>query len=232
MRLGTRRCFATGKTKKRLIVVLFLCAAAAFLVLTVFMLMSLRTSVTKMAKQRAKDIAIRTVNAAIAQKLSEENITYDSFVDFTYSADGLITAVNHNLAGVSKMSAELSLAVSDALRQITKDNLSVPLGSLSGVDILYGTGPEVNLDIKPYGSARAELKTDFRESGINQTVFEVRAKVSAEISVLMPTIRAAERINTEIPVISTVIAGAVPDSYTNVDRHGFEYEEDVLELAE
>lgn len=232
MRLGSRRYICTGVSKWRalfLVVVFFVVCGCVLLCCSFY---ALRSSVTKMAKSRAKEIALLTVNKTISQKLSQENFSYSDFVKFTYSADGTVTSVENNLTTISQHSADLALTIGEAISGISKEKLSIPLGTLSGVDILYGMGPDVPLEIKPYGNAHAELKTNFYSAGINQTVFEVYAEVSADISVLMPTIRAGERLKTSVPVISTVIVGDVPDSFTNVDRQGYEYEEDVLELAE
>ncbi len=231
MRLGSRRFFHTKKGKKRAAFIIFSFIIICGCAVVIFSFVALRSSVTKMAKSRAKEIALNTINKAISQNMSED-ILYSDFARFTYSAEGNVTSVENNLSKISKRSADLALAIGEAIGGISKEKLSIPLGSLSGVDILYGMGPDVPLEIKPYGYADAELKTNFYSAGINQTVFEVRAEVSANISVLMPTIRTSERIQTSVPVASTVIVGNVPDSFTSVDRQGYEFEEDVLELAE
>ena len=77
-----------------------------------------------------------------------------------------------------------------------------------------------------------DISTKFSHEGINQTIFEVEAEVTADVSVFMPTIRTSEKVCAKVPVISAIIVGDVPQSYTNVDRHGEEYEDDVLELIE
>ena len=232
MRLGSRRYICTKGYKKHALFLVVAFGIVCCCLLLVCSFFALRTSATKMAKSRAKEIALLTVNRAISEKLSQSNITYSDFVSFTYSADGNITSAQNNLSKISKHSADLAIDIGEAIRGMSKENLSIPIGTLSGVDVLYGMGPDIPLEIKPYGDASAELKTKFYSAGINQTRFEVTAEVSAEISVLMPTIRTAERVKTDVPVISTVVVGAVPDSFTSVDRQGYEFEEDVLELAE
>lgn len=193
---------------------------------------SIVPSVRKLAVNHAKQIAVITVNEHIAKKLSEENIDYDSIVKFTYSDDGKIRAVSNNISNVNVLKSELVQEVTKAIASIDTSEISLPLGTLSGIDFLYGTGPFLPISIKPYGYANADITTDFRSSGINQTIFEVTAEVRANVSVLMPLMKSGTEIETSIPVISTVIVGDVPGSYTNVERHGEEYEEDVLQLAE
>ncbi len=231
MRLGQRRYICTKRRKKQALFFVFSTGLICVLTVLVCAFFGLRSSVTKMAKSRAREIALITINEAISENMSG-NISYSDFAKFTYSADGNVTSIENNLTKISKHSADLALVIGKAIRGISKEKLSIPLGTLSGVDILYGMGPDITIEIKPYGNAKAELKTDFYSSGINQTVFELTADISVGISVLMPTIRTGETITTSVPVASTVIVGNVPESYTNVERHGYEYEDDVLELIE
>lgn len=193
---------------------------------------SIIPNVRKLAVNHAKQIAVITVNEHIAKKLREENIDYDSIVKFTYANDGKIRAVSNNISTVNILKSELAQEVTKAIASLDTSEISLPLGTLSGIDFLYGTGPFLPVSIKPYGYADADITTDFRSSGINQTIFEVTANISADVSVLMPMMKNGAKIETSIPVISTVIVGDVPGSYTNVERYGEEFEEDVLQLAE
>ena len=189
-------------------------------------------NVRKLAVNHAKEIAVITVHEQIAKKLQEEKIDYDSIVKFTYADDGKIRAVSNNISTVNLLKSELVQEITKAISSIKTSEISLPLGTLSGIDFLYGTGPHLPISIKPYGYANADIITDFNSSGINQTIFEVTANVSADVSVLIPLMKSAEKIETSVPVISTIIVGDVPGSYTNVERYGEEFEEDVLQLAE
>lgn len=232
--MGSRRFLGISKkTTLRVAWVLFF--GVVIVVLTVGMvycLCSLRPSVTALAKSRAKEIATITINRAVVEKLKAENIQVSDIVSFTYAENGKITAASGNVARISELKADLALSVTEAIKSISESKLSIPLGSLSGVDIFYGTGPKIPLTITPYGYATADIRTKFSHEGINQTIFEVEAEVTADVSVFMPTIRTGERISASVPVISAIIVGDVPQSYTNVERHGEEYEDDVLELLE
>ena len=197
-----------------------------------YCLCALVPNIRALSINRARQIATFTVNDAIVKKFENEKIDYDSIVKFTYSDDGKIRAVSNNISSVNTLKSELVQDITKAIADIDTSEISLPLGSLTGIDFLYGTGPYLPVSIKPYGYAVADIVTDFRSSGINQTIFEVTAKVSANVSVLMPLLKSSEKIETSVPVISTVIVGDVPGSYTNVERYGEEYEEDVLQLAE
>jgi len=234
VRLGSKQFLNASKKSKRragflifLMIVLFLLALGGYYVLCI-----LRPSVISMAKSRANEIATLEVNKVISRKLKSEDIDFSDIISFTYTQDGDIAALGSNVSYVSALKSDLAIEVTEALNGISESQLSIPLGTLSGMDIFYGTGPRVPLKIMPYGYAVADIETRFYDSGINQTAFEVVAHVHANVSVLMPTIRQGMKITASVPVASAVVVGDVPDSYTNVERHGEEFEDDVLELIE
>ena len=234
MRLGSRRFLsATKKSKRRAGILILLAGVLVLLILGAYYIFNiLRPGVVAMAKSRASEIATMEINRVVSEKLKEENIAFSDIVTFTYKENGDIASLSGNVAYASRLKSDLALEVTEAIKSISESELYIPLGTLSGVDILYGTGPKVPLKIVPYGYAVADINTDFRDAGINQTVFEVTAEVSAQVSVFMPTIGENQKISTSVPVVSAIVVGDVPDSYTNVDREGLEYEDDVLDLLE
>lgn len=234
MRLGSKRYLpAFGKSKKTAGIILGILLFFTVVVFSLFYtLYILRPAVISMAKSRAKEIGIMTLNKVVAEKLKNENINVDDLIEYKYDANGKIASLSGNVITASKLKSELAIEATDAIRNISKSEIGLTLGSLSGVDILYGIGPTIPVEIKPYGYADADIKTKFHQEGINQTAFEIVAQISADVHILMPTISKSEKITTSVPMASAVIVGDVPSSYTNVDRDGYDYEDDVLQLAE
>ena len=234
MRLGAKRLFYRSEKTKKIAGVIILLAIAlsmisCFLFYSIYVL---RPSVINMARAKAKEIGVMTINRVVAEKLQKEDINFSDIASLVYDENGRIAALHSNVSVASKLKSDLALEVTEAIGKISKSEVGITLGTLSGVDILYGTGPIIPIEIKPYGYANADIKTKFHEEGINQTAFEIVAEISSDISILMPTIRKSEKIEAAVPIISTVIVGDVPQSYTNVDRDGYEYEDDVLQLKE
>ncbi len=234
MRLGAKKIiYRTDKSKKIARLIIFLAIALISVSVMFFYFMNvLRPSVINMAKAKAKEIGVMTINRVVAEKLENENVKFSDIISLTYSENGKISALSSNVSLASKLKSELALEVTEAISKISKSELGITLGTLSGIDILYGTGPVIPIEIKPYGYADTNIQTRFHEEGINQTAFEVIAEVSSDISILMPSINKSEKIKTSVPIVSAVIVGDVPESYTNVDRDGYEYEDDVLQLKQ
>lgn len=234
MRLGARKIiFIKNKQKKCVQIILLV---AAFFVLSacaaLYTVNVLRPLFFDMARAKANEIGIMTINRVVSEKLKNDGITFSDLVSVTYGDDGKITSCQSSTYLASVLKSDLAKDVTKELSKIQKSEVGITLGSLSGIDILYGTGPIIPIEIRPYGYAKTDLKTKFHEEGINQTAFEIVAEVSCDVSILMPLAQKSEKITTTVPLASAIIVGDVPESYTNVDRDGSEYEDDVLQLAE
>ncbi|MBQ3181900.1 MAG: sporulation protein YunB [Clostridia bacterium] len=234
MRLGAKRILSTSKKSQKIagLILSFGFFFAVGFISLCYVFCVLRPSIVSMAKSRAKEIGVLTLNRVVAEKLKKEDVDINKLIDYTYDESGKISSLSSNVAAATKLKSDLAIEATEAIGKIKKSEVGITLGTLSGIDILYGTGPLIPIEIRPYGYAQADIKTRFHEEGINQTAFEIVAEVSADVSVLMPTIKKSEKITTSVPIVSAVIVGDVPSSYTNVDRDGYEYEDDVLQLAE
>ena len=232
MRLGEKQFIhIKSSSKSKIKGTLSLCFLIFFVfgILT-YALFVMRPAFMSLATARARAIAIETINESVLKSFEEERTKYEDIATFEYNEDGGISALKSDLAGISRLKSELNLDMMNALKNLDRESLCIPLGSLTGYDLLAGLGPDLTFDIKPYGTAECDIITDFTEMGINQTKLDVTISVRADLSVLAPTVSKKCSVNTSVPVISSVIVGSVPDSYTNIDREGYGYEDDVLEM--
>ncbi len=234
MRLGAKRYIFTKRSdQKKFFCAVFFFVAALFVFGTFcYFLHVIRPTFAALAENRAKEIAIYTINEAISEKFVSQRLQYTDIVELERGSENKVTAVKSDLIGISKLKSELNLEILEKISKLDCDNLHVPLGSLMGNDIFAGLGPNIPFQIKPYGTAITDIKTTFSEAGINQTKLDVTVNVKTDLSILMPTMRKKSTVETSVPIIQTVIVGDIPDSYTHVDRDGLQYEDDVLELVD
>lgn len=233
MRLGPKRyIFKSTRARKCALRFVFLCAISVLIFSLFFYSISvIRPHFCVLAEAKAKEISAQVINEVIKENFLD-TISYDDIVSIERGEDGKITAVKSNLSFVSSMKSDLSLKIYDKLSEIDSSDLKIPLGSLSGLDILSGMGPFVSFDIKPYGMAETDILTDFSESGINQTKCSVLVSARASVSVLGLSVNKKSITDVSLPVIETVIVGDVPESFTHVDRDGYAFEDDVLQLKD
>lgn len=234
MRLGSKRYICARRSDKRKAARwMALCITVFFILGTsVYALSVLRPAFVSLAENRAKELAAQTINEAISQKFSQTENEYGDIVEFERTSDNKINAVKSNLAGVSKIKSDLNLEILQKISELNGNQLKIPLGSLTGSELFAGCGPEISFQIKPYGTVVTDIHTDFSEAGINQTKLDVTVSVKADMSILAPTMNQKSTVETTVPIIQTVIVGDIPESYTHVDRDGYQFEDDVLQLAE
>lgn len=232
MRLGSKRYFPHRKQRKYTGAAILLCLAFGLFVTFYYILQTVRPTFAALAENKARTLAVYTINQAVSDKIAQANPQYDDIVKLERNGENNVTALKSNLAGISKLKSDLNVEIMNSLSGMETDTLRIPLGSLLGNDIFAGLGPMISFQVLPYGTAETDIATSFTEAGINQTMLDVTVKVKADISVLMPTMRRKSTVETSVPVMQTVIVGKTPDSYTHVDRDGRQFEDDVLELAD
>ena len=233
MRLGSKRFLSPKRREKDKLLSFFIWVTIIIVAMTstFYALAVIRPAFCSLAENQARQIAVLTINNVISERLSEKGTDYHDIVEFECDNENNINAVKSNLAGISKLKSDLNLEITERIAKIDQSTLKVPLGSLLGSDIFAGLGPDISFRIKPYGTALCDVHTDLAESGINQTKFDVSVSVKADVSVLMPTMRKISSVSTTMPIISTVIVGEIPQSFTHVDRDGNDFENDVMDLA-
>ncbi|MBQ4086726.1 MAG: sporulation protein YunB [Clostridia bacterium] len=230
MRLGSRR-FIRNRRKASSLLAFFLILSASSAMLY-YMFLVVRPTFVALAESKAKELAVVTVNRSVTEQIEKAPITYSDIVTPVLNEENSVTALSSNLVSISKLKSDLNLAIMNDIAGMDVATMHVPLGSLLGSDFFAGLGPKIPFHVMPFGTAETDICTDFTDAGINQTRLTVLVKVKADMSVLLPTVRKKSTVETTVPVLETVIVGAVPDSYTHVDRDGYEFEDDVLELAE
>jgi len=232
MRLGTRRRLhikSTRVNKRRAsLCLVFLCAVALIFVSAMYFLKIARPIMIHMAENQAEIIAEQAVASAVSNLF--QDVRYDEFITISRLEDGSVSSLQANLGGVNRLRAAATAAIQEALSATTEVKLSLPLGSLTGYELLAGTGPDLPIQLNPYGRTYVDFKSKFNEAGINQTRLEIYVEAKTTVGILLPTARIHREIVTNLPIIQTVIIGSVPDNYVNIDRMGEEYEDDVLDI--
>lgn len=95
--------------------------------------------------------------------------------------------------------------------------LKLRFGSFTGFKLLAGKGPGVPIRISSIGNVETDLRSEFKEQGINQTLHRVYLQVECEISILTPYNDITEKITNQVLIAENVIVGKVPDAYYNLN---------------
>jgi len=189
--------------------------AAIFIILAVFANYAdkrLSPYLEEISQLKAQTIVTDTVSKVVAETFSDY-VTYDDIVVISRDRAGNITSIRTDVVKLNKLSAKISQDIGQRLSRLHKDKISIPLGTLLGIPILAASGPELHMDVMPYGSVEADFKSEFSSEGINQTRHTIYLLVKAKVSVTVPLFSKNTEVTAAIPVAETVIVGKVPGIY-------------------
>ena len=67
------------------------------------------------------------------------------------------------------------------------------------------------------GTVETDLRTEFKEAGINQTLHRIYLEVKCNVSILTPYETINETITNQVLLVEGVIVGTIPDAYYNLE---------------
>ena len=211
---------------------------AFLLLLAVFALLlfldgKLRPVIRDYACSRAVYLATSTINDAVNEEISNSGVVYSDLIYLEKDQTGRVTALHTNIVKINRLKARVTDYVIRRLNELDTSPLDIPLGTISGVDLLSGMGPVIRIKVVPLGQASASFGSEFTAAGINQTRHSITMQVSATVTIMLPRESIETTVTTHVDVAETIIVGIVPESYTNVeDASGGEITDKIFNFAD
>jgi sporulation protein YunB len=179
--------------------------------------LKIRPVVAQMAAWQAQTIALNTVNRATDFALSHSNVVYSQLAVITRNEKGEVTSVQANMPQINAIAVSITENIIKDLEQLSYQEIKIPLGTLLDSHFFAGKGPELSFYVLPTESVEANIQNKFESTGINQTLHRIILKLDIGIMGVLPGYTNRSSIKTEICLAETVIIGAVPDYYTQID---------------
>ncbi len=221
------------RNRKRLYLFRFLSVLLILLILLLVLDARLRPVIRDYSYSRAVYLATSTINDAVNEEISNSGVEYNDLIYLEKDDAGRVTALHTNIVKINKLKASVTNYVIDKLNELDTSPLSIPLGTISGIDLLSGIGPIIHIEVVPLGQATAAFGSEFTSAGINQTRHSITMQVSATVTIILPRESIETEVTTHVDVAETVIVGVVPDSYTNVeDATGGDMTEKIFNYVE
>jgi sporulation protein YunB len=184
------------------------------IVLLILTDLRVRPMIHKAGEFHCRVLAVRIINQAVTDELA--SLTYGELVNLTHDESGHIISIESNMAGINRLKARVTGLINDNISTIEQSDLQIPVGTVSGINMLYGRGPAIPVRLTPRGSANVNLASVFTSAGINQTLHQITLTVSVDISAIIPGYTNSVTVETSFIVAQTIIVGTVPDSYTHI----------------
>ena len=193
------------------IFILLLILAALF----IFLEMELAPVMRSLTENEAKRTAVDSINSMVQEELQSGQINYDDLVNIERSDSGQILAITTNMPEINLLKSKISTAINQKLGH-DHIEVGVPVGTLTGNDLLHGRGPDVPLMVTLAGNVDTDFKSSFESAGINQTRHQIYLEIHTSIYSFIPGINTTTDITTNVEIAETVIVGEVPDMYAQL----------------
>lgn len=197
-------------SKRWLVVILCFC----LIFVTCFI--SVKPFVFTYAKSEAETIILNAANQAVLNIINKNDISYNDLSVVSRDADGVITGIEIDTVKVNTIKSQVSNELSKIISQKNKYDLNIPVGTLFGNEYTTGYGPKIKFKMQITETAILDFESKFMSAGINNVLHQIIIKIDVHASVLMMGCTEGFGVSTTALVAQTVIAGTVPDSFTNV----------------
>lgn len=171
-----------------------------------------RPTIKIISVNTAKNIASQIINESVLNELSN-NEFYGDIIQIQKDETGEVVSLLSNMNKLNKLKSQVSISIQEKFSKSKNKKIPISVGTLTGIDILNGLGPDVPINMSIIGNISSEFKSDFQSAGINQTVYKIYINISAKLSVVLPGCSSVEDFFTNILVSETVILGKVPQAY-------------------
>ena len=182
----------------------------------------------QLAVARVSNQVSRIMSAAVNDAVSQGEVEYERLISFQTDSSGRVSALSSNMAEFNRLQTLIDSSILQRLSEVSTSTLSVPVGTLSGVTLLSGRGPAVDVKMQSVGSSTSRFENEFTSAGINQTKHRVVLYVEVRVSVLLPGFRTATEVSGSYVVAETVIVGSVPENYTYFHGTTEEIEDSII----
>lgn len=177
---------------------------------------SMRTAILKIAEVEVVQLATQAIYESVQKEIWDRNLQYQDFVQIHKDNQGRVVFMQANTVKVTRLAAEITLAAQRSLQQLKGQTLSLPLGILTGTQILANKGPRIKVTIAPMGTVQVNVRDKFEPAGINQTRHRIWLDFDTRVRIVIPTMAAQAEIPTQVPLAESIIVGEVPGTFVNI----------------
>jgi sporulation protein YunB len=189
------------------------------LVIAVLVVKVIINAVNPIIEERCKSLA-NTISTRICNEQATKvmaNYEYDDFCKIIKDENDNIKMISVNMITINKIISDIPIYILDELNKEENNTFNIRLGSITGSKILSGIGPNIKIRMMTDGEIETDLRTEFVEAGINQTMHRIYLNIKCKISILTPYNVIKDEIDNQVLLTEGVIVGNIPDTYYNLE---------------
>lgn len=207
-------CDKKKRRKKLAILILIIICLNA---LIIFFRTNITSVVYSYSESKIRALSIKAVNNAVSELVTNKNI-YDNLVNITTDNEGKIKLIQANSIQINMLTKDLIKTSQIKLEKIGADGINIPIGTFSGITLLSGRGPAINVKLIPVGDVTCSFESEFSSAGINQTIHKLYVTVDTSVNIILPLKNNTVKTSTSILICESVIVGEIPQVYLNSNK--------------
>lgn len=180
-----------------------------------------------LCKDEAKGLATIITNQEATNVMKQYN--YEDLFSIEKDEQGNILMIKSNVFPINEIISSIPIKIQESINSEGRNNIKIALGTFTGIKILAGRGPNVNVKISSIGNVETDLKSEFYSQGINQTLHRVYLQIKCEITILTPFKDTKEQITNQVLIAENIIVGHIPSSYYNLEGMNRSNASDIIE---
>jgi len=169
-----------------------------------------------LALTEAKGIATRITNEESTRAIV--GYTYEDLFTIERDSTGNIQMINANILKMNLLTSDIASFIQNSLDNTDYSKVKLSIGSITGIKMLSGVGPSMNLKISSAGDVETDLRSEFVSQGINQTLHRIYLQINSRVTILTPIKTLQEEISNQVLLAEHVIIGQIPATYYNFDN--------------
>lgn len=199
-------------SKKTITIIVIIIIA---LVIAKIVIQAINPIIEERCKALANSIATKICNEQATRVMAEYE--YNDFCEVTKDENDNIKMIGINVITINKIISDIPVYIVEELNKEENNTFNMKLGSFTGSKILSGLGPNIKIQMMVDGEIQTDLKTEFVEAGINQTLHRIYLELKCNVSILTPYNIIKDEIYNQVLLTEGVIIGNIPETYYNIE---------------
>ena len=168
-----------------------------------------------LCEEKVKSIATIISNQESTKAMNKYQ--YEELYTIEKDEAGDVVIIKSNVVPINNMISDLTEMIQNRFNEMESAEISIPVGNLIGTYYFSGMGPQIPVKVAMTGNLDTEIKSQFFEKGINQTLHRIYVNFECYVKIITPVKNFEKKITNQVIIAEHVIVGNIPSSYYNLE---------------
>lgn len=152
---------------------------------------------------------------AVSRVMSDQLLGYSDLVVLQTGQGGEVSTMSVDAPRLNLLRSAVMEDITDQVLALDSQDLGIPIGLLTGIDVLSAAGPKLPVRVTSVASASGAFRNEFSDAGINQTLHRIMLDITVTAKLLLPVGVVETQVTTPVCITEAIVIGQVPQTYLN-----------------